>query len=444
MKTDLSFAFKPFARASTRTDVRARRARAFARGLKASGGEGLVALANETGPEGEALIGLGNELGEATADGWIRIAYGEHAHDQGLQRFGRAQADEMVGYFKNGWNRLKRAITGLPIYSGHPDLADQLRKQRTALANDAQRAALDRRIAELDRQYTDKREYGAIADMQARDDGLYLKPVLPPAGEALVNAGKNRFSPHWLAKAIGQEHGRTVFAPVHLLSIGLTDRPNIADTSLINSKPENQPMNPVLQKKLIELLAALGRTPLANEATDDQFTAELTASIPVATALAHRPEATALANEQGKVTELQGKVTELQAKITTADTALANEKKAHGDTIKARNEALVVAAIKTGRVPEANKVVWLGRLERDFATESVALANETGALKTTSRTADLGARTQPNAASEQFTALVNEALPKHGNDWGKTWRAVAATTKGKELLIKMDQKPAAA
>jgi len=437
MKTTVSFDFKPFGRASARAVARARHARGFARALSAHCGLGLVALANEAGPDGEALIGLGNELGEAAADGWVRIAYGEHTHDQGIQRFGRAQADEMVGYFKNGWNRLKRAVAGLPIFNGHPDLADQLRKQRTALANDAQRAVLDRRIAELDRQYPDRREYGAIADMQARDDGLYLKPVLPPAGEALVNSGKNRFSPHWLAKAIGTERGRTVYAPVFLLSIGLTDRPNIADTSLINSQPE------IMNKKLlIQLLAALGRTPLANEATDEQINTELTAALPAAAALAQRPEATALANEQTARTTAETQLNEAKTKLTTAETALANERTAHAATVKARNEALVGEAIKAGRITEANKTVWLGRLERDFATESVALANETGTMKTTPRTGDLGTRTQPNAASEQFTALVNEALPKHGNNWQKAWTAVGTTAKGKELLKKMDEKSA--
>ncbi len=407
-------------------------------------GLSLTPLANESPITGEALIGFANEV-TATEDGWIRIGYGEHEHEQGIQRFGRAQAEEMVGYFRNTWNRLKRAVTGLPIFSGHPDLADQLRKQRTALANDGQRAALDRRIAELERQYPDKREYGAIADMQAREDGLYLQPVLPPSGEALVNAGRNRFSPHWLAKTLGQERGRTVYAPVYLLSIGLTDRPNIAETSLINSQPEK--MN---KKLLIQILAALGRTPLANEATDEQINAELNAALPIATALAQRPETTALVNEQGKVTELTTKVTELTSQLSTLNsqlgesrTSLANEKSAHTATIKARNEALVTGAIKAGCVTEANKAVWLGRLERDFAAESVALANEAAAMKTTSRTGDLGARKEPSAASEQFTALVNEAMPKHGNNWQKAWAATKATAAGKALYEKMNQTPAA-
>ncbi|QYM80280.1 phage protease [Horticoccus luteus] len=394
----------------------------------------LAALANEAPFAGEPMVGLGNEIAATDGDGWARIPYGEHEHELGIQRFGRAQAEEMVSYFKNTWNRLKRALSGLPIYKGHPDLADVLRKQRTALANEAQRAALDRKIAELERQYPDKREYGTIADMEARDDGLYIKPVLGPAGVALVNEGRDRFSPHWLGKILGEERGRTVYGPAMFLSIGLTDRPNIAGTSLVNTKPAT--MNKTL---LIQLLAALGRTPLANEATDDQFNAELTAALPIATALAQRPEATALANEQTARGTAETQLNETKAKLNTTETALANEKSAHASTIKARNEALVADAVKAGRILEANRTVWLGRLERDFAVESVALANESGALKTTSRTNDLGNRKEPNAAADQFTALVNEAMPQHGNDWAKAWKAVKATKQGKELFDKMDK-----
>lgn len=402
----------------------------------------LVALANEAAPAGTSLVGLGNELGAGGADGWARIPYGEHEHELGIQRFFRPQAEEMVGYFKNAWNQLKRALSGLPVYKGHPDLVDQLRSQRAALANDrAALAGLDRQIAELERRYPDRREYGTIADMEARDDGLYIKPVLSPAGVALVNEGRKFFSPHWLGKTVGQERGRTVFGPAYFLSIGLTDRPNIAGTSLVNTKP--QPMNKTLLALVSQLLAAIGRTPLANEATEDQVSAELTAAVPVATALAKRPESTALANEQGKVTELTTKVTDLSAKVATAETALANERTAHAQTIKARNEALVDAAVKSGHIAEADKPVWLGRLERAFAAESVALANEKNALKTKPKTEGLGKRTVPNAAAEQFTALVNEAMPKHGNDWQKSWNAVKATAKGKELFAKMDEKPTA-
>lgn len=371
-----------------------------------------VPLANEAPPAHDfEVIGLGNEISAIDEDGWAKVPFGDHPYDtggqKGLQRFDKAAAEEMVGYFKNVWNRLKRAISGLSVFRGHPD--------HPAFAN----------------VHKDKTTYGTVADMKVGDDGLYIRPILTPEGVALVNSGLKYFSPHWLAKTVGGPADRPIFSPVFLKSIGLTDRPNIGGTSLVNSKPT---MN---KAHIIALLAALGRN-VAADATDEQINQELVAATPLANSLLKRPEQTALANEQGKVTALTGERDEAKRKQTEAETALANEQTAHKSTIKARNEALVDGAIRAGRIVEANKAVWLGRLERDFATESVALANEQGALKTQARTAHLGARGEPNEARDKFVALVNEAMPKHGNDWSASWAAVKATKEGKALHAQMD------
>jgi hypothetical protein len=368
----------------------------------------LTALANEAPPAHDyEFIGLSNEIAAVDGEGWARIPYGDHPHEKGLQRFSKADAEEMVSYFKNTWNRLKRVVSGLPILRGHPD------------------------HAEFANQHKDKTSYGTVADMEARDDAFYLKPVVTPAGEALIASGLKYFSPHWLARKVGLANGKPIFAPVFLVSIGLTDRPNIGGTSLVNSKPT---MN---NAHLIALLAAIGRN-VAADATDEQIDAEIVAATPLANSLLQRPEPTALANEQTKVTTLTTEVAGLKTQLTDAGTALANEKAAHQATIKARNVALVDGAVRAGRITEASKPVWLGRLERDFATESVALANEQGAIKTHARTGNLGDRKEPTEASAQFTALVNEAMPKHGNSWDRAWAAVKATKEGKALLAKMD------
>lgn len=364
------------------------------------------------------MTGLVNELAVDQADGWALIPYGEWPHDQGLQRFGKAEAEEMVGYFKNPWNRIKRALVGMPIFKGHPDLP--------ALAN----------------QYPDKTVYGQIFDMEARDAGLALRLVLSEEGAALVNEkGLTKFSPHWLAKTLGIEAGRTVFGPVFMKSIGLTDRPNIAVTSLVNSAPggaaENQPQSHPMNKLIIALLAALGR-PLANEATETQISEALTAAVPVATALLQRPEATALANEQTARTTAESRLSELT-------TALANERTALANAIEAHANTLVNHAVVAGRITEADKPIWLGRLKRDFASESTALANCQPVVKTKAKTEQLGNRKPASAAGDEFTALVNEAMPRHANNWTAAWAAVKATAKGKALFEQMNlQEDAAA
>jgi hypothetical protein len=403
----------------------------------------LTALANEAGPADVEIIGLSNELTAATAEpGWARVGYGEWLHEEGVQRFDRAAAEEMVGYFKNTWNQIKRAVVGLPVFRGHPDLIDQREKSLANAKDAATRATLQEQIAELKRRYPDRSNYGNIADLEARADGLYIKPVLSDNGAALVNdMGLKFFSPHWLARKLPAENGRPVFSPALLLSIGLTDKPNIAGTSLVNSVPpgaaeKNPQSKQVMNKLVLALLAALGR-PLANEATEQQISEALTAALPVATSLLTRPEPTALANEQSARTVAENKIVELTTKLTAADTALANEQTAHKATCKARNEALVGAAVASGRIAEATKAVWIGRLERDFATEAVALANEKPVMKTHGKTEQLGDRKVINTARDQFTALVNERCTK-GESWDSAWQSVRRSDAGKALYEQMN------
>ncbi|MCX6954326.1 MAG: hypothetical protein NTV51_19415 [Verrucomicrobia bacterium] len=285
----------------------------------------------------------------ADSSGWACIPYGEWPHAQGLQRFGRAEADAMVGYFKNTWNRIKRAVVGMPVFRGHPDLP-------AAAA-----------------QYPDRTVYGTVADLEARDDGLYLRPVLSAAGAALVNEqGLAFFSPHWLAQRLPDEDGRAVFAPALLVSIGLTDRPNITGTSLVNTEPEP--------------------TTLANETAArtaaETRVAELTAQLSALhTQLAIATAAHAVAT--GRITEAEQTAwrDRLTADFTTASAALANER------------------------PGA-------------------------ALKLAARTRDLGARKPAGPASDRFIALVNDRTAK-GEPWESAWAAVKATAEGRALFEQM-------
>lgn len=448
MKSAPSFSFRfngpvakphpsPVQAAGTRQRARAR----HVQGLQISGlnpgfeAGAWVALANEAMPDGTPLVGLSNELGVIGGDGWAIIPYGDHPNERGLQPFGRAEAERMVGYFKNTWNSIKRAFVGMPVYRGHPDMAKTVRVELQREKDPAKRAGLQALINTIERRYPDKTVYGTITDLEARDTGLALRVVLTEEGAALVNEqGLGSFSPHWLGIAgAPSPDGKPTQRPIFLVSIGLTDRPNIPGTSLVNDQPDFPAMNHKLL--LIQLLAAMGR-PLANEASEEQIAAAQAAAIAAAPGLLARPEATALVNEQGRVTQLTGE-------LGTANIALANERAAHEATRKARNELLVVAAIQAGRITEAQKPVWLGRLERDFAGESVALANEQGAVKTRARTDGVGARKPGNSASDQFTALVNERVAK-GENWTAAWEAVKGTTEGKALYDEMNKAPAVA
>lgn len=393
---------------------------------------GLTALVNELPADLEPLTGIGNELALTGGDGWALIPYGDHPNTRGLQRFGKTSAQEMHGYFRNAWNTIKRAFVGMPIYRGHPDQADTVARERDREKDPAKRRQLDALVNEIMRRYPDRTIYGTIADIEVREDGLAIKPILTEAGAALVNEkGLKFFSPHWLARDLPAENGREIKEPIYLVSIGLTDRPNIAGTSLVNTQPDSP-----MKELIIKLLAALGRTSLTNEATDEQLNTELAAVVPIAQELVKRPEPTALVNEQTARTTAENELAATKEKLTQAETALANEQAAHAAVVKSRNEALVNEAVVAGRITEAQKPVWIGRLERDFDTEVKALANEQ-AVKTTPKTGDLGQGKAMSNAAGQFTTLVNERVSK-GESWDAAWANVKRTAAGKALYEQMN------
>lgn len=370
----------------------------------------------------EPLIGLPNTLDLTAGDGWAQIApYGRWPHREGLQVFERADAEAIVAQFKSTWGRIKRAVVGIPLFRGHPD--------HIQFANT----------------HTDATAYGQWSDLAARADGLWGRPVISPAGAALIESGLKYLSPNWRCLRVPLANS-AVWRPRILDSVGLTDTPNIPGRSLVNTTPP--PMNPSL---LLQLLTALG-LPVEPAPTDDQLNAHLTAAIPLAKSLAARPDpasttaptasnspSTPAAVSDPAATKPVANETTTAAATTVA--ALHSQLSALSSQLTAaqaaRNAALVTAAVSLGRIPEAARPVWLGRLERDFAAESVALANESGALKTTPRTAALGTRKLDSAAAEQFTALVNEALPAHAHNWSAAWAAVKATAKGQQLFTQM-------
>lgn len=394
----------------------------------------LTALVNEAPVEMVHLVGLSNEFGGTlAADGWAMVPYGEHGNSRGQQIFGREQAEQMVGYFKNGWNQLKRAFRGMPIVKGHPDFADELRKELGRTTGTAARHRLQSQINELDRRYPDKTVYGTIADMEAREHGLALKPVLTEAGLALVNAGLSSFSPHWLGTDVPGRPGAK--APVYMVSIGLTDRPNIAGTSLINDaplsvSPVNEPNPPTKDTTMPTwLLELLG---LAADATEEQVKAKLQELLDKkdateATAKVAEAE-TALANERAAIQGTRAQLTTAQLDLKRAQTALANER-------TERATALVNDAVTGGKITEAQKPVWIARLETNFKAEATALANEQ-AVKTSGVTGSLGQRKGGMPAKEQFTALVNEKIAT-GMPRDDAWQSVKRTEQGKALLAEM-------
>jgi len=119
----------------------------------------------------------------------------------------------MVEHFHSFRGRLRRRFGGLPVYIGHPD-DPQFRQQPG---------------------HQDTRAYAWIQDMDARDDGLCVLTKWSEAGLRLLrNAFFKFLSPRWEMQSL--EPGK--FRPVRLLSVGLTNYPNIPGDAIANQTAE--------------------------------------------------------------------------------------------------------------------------------------------------------------------------------------------------------------
>ncbi|WP_269540151.1 phage protease [Cerasicoccus fimbriatus] len=158
------------------------------------------------------ITGLANEIPSVTqrSSAWLRLAeYGDWPHSQGLQRFTRQSAEQLVKNFKSLRGRLARKFGGLPVYIGHPD-DDHFAGQSG---------------------HADTRAYAWIDALDARPDGLYVLPRWSDAGQNLLrNAFYKFLSPRWAMKPLGDG----VFEPVRLISVGLTNQPNIPGDAIAN------------------------------------------------------------------------------------------------------------------------------------------------------------------------------------------------------------------
>jgi hypothetical protein len=351
-------------------------------------GARLVAAANDSG-----LIRVIGAINEAigTAD-WVRIApYGEWPNEVGLQVFDRAGAEKMIAAFNTVVEKAANLWRGLPIYEGHPDNAEWLKKNPGY-----------KRLA-----------VGRVKELQARDDGLWGRVAFNEQGNAIVRGDAPAYeaqSPHWGMAPITYR-GKRAMHPEALYSLGLTNTPNIPGTQLGLNEAIEPEISTAMKSQLIQLLAALGKT-VAADATDDQLTAALNEATPIATA------AVAAVNELATV---KPKLTTAEAALTTATNESATLRTQVTAERAARAEAVLTAAMNEGRITEAQRPEWLGKLtaaNADFA----ALSTELGALKkavnTRSQVKGLGARKDEAAADTATITAINEAVAKEEKESG--------------------------
>lgn len=303
---------------------------------------------------------------DVAAGGHLFVPYGEFPHARGVQRFDRAAAEELVTNFNKPWPRLKRlANIGTPIYIGHPDVPGQQHL------------------------YPDSKAYGWIESMQAEATGLRIVPKWSAPGARMISNAHYRYhSVYWDAVP----DGKGGFRPCYLISVGLTNAPNIPVPALANDAgptTEHPPM-----KLSPELLKLLGLEETADEA----------AVIQAVTAL--KSKVTAVENE---VTQLKAGKTETDAAKAQAETAKAGAeeaKKALENAIaEVRKQRVVIAldrAVAEGRVLPCDREAESVRL--------VSLANDTALTTELDKLAALPVKVKTKSVTDGAAGHKDKAL----------------------------------
>jgi len=324
---------------------------------------------------------IANEL-RIDASGYAMIApFGDatnYAHDlkdgkqiKVIQRFDRSLAEALVQAFNSPLSKIKRKfMAGVDIFNGHPDIPGQ------------------------EDRYPDAKPKGVIADLEVRENGLYGLPIFNDDGSDLVEQKRLRaFSARWAVDQVGVANdGTPIMAPNRLVSVGLTNNPNLP-VELLNHRAQahNTKDTDMDKKKLIEGLTKCGLT-LANEATDDDILKAITdvvtegakakadlttANAKVAAADTAKAEAeTTLANEKQAITTLTQERDKAVSDLANTKTALEASQKAH-------RTLLLDTALADGRVKPCDRPSWDAKLTADLANASTELAALKPALKTT-------------------------------------------------------------
>lgn len=327
---------------------------------------------------------------ELDNDGWALIApFGEHPKSRiarvngipTLQKFiqvlDNESADQVLAKENSLFGKLKRAIIGIPVYKGHPDLKTY--------------------APETIRQVEKKQVIGVIDQVRKSSRGIEAHFAVTPEGAAAIeNEGCKYPSPLWFVKQSGVfRQEAEIVRPLHLISVGLSDHPNISGVeALANARgAETTEETEPDMKLIIGYLTGQG-VALANteSATESQV---LEALQKFHTAKAG--EVVALSNEKstiaGKITKLETDVTAEKSKVT----ALENEKTTLGGKVvalenafkserKGRAEMAVDLAIQKGKLTIAERPAQITALENcadeaAFLTASTALLQKSKVVK---------------------------------------------------------------
>lgn len=284
-----------------------------------------------TDPDGWAMIA---PFGDFPGVAMFRNDQGQYERVHAIQRVDKEAAQDMVSRFKSPLQRLKRFVRGLPIFRGHPDSPGGLGDR-----------------------FPDKACKGLISDLAVRGNGLYGKPVLNNEGLDLVESGQARaFSARWSSEWVAKIGGKDVFRPNELMSVGLTNHPNLP----VEWLNESDQLNGVEISKVIAWLNILGAQ-LAEDATPDQVQEAM-----------DRIEA--IVSLPKELQAVKAETANLKVRLDCARQELGDVRGHLDDVRQSRINLLLDRAQSEGRIHVGQRGEWARRLAASFDNESRNLA----------------------------------------------------------------------
>lgn len=352
-----------------------------------------------------ALVSAINVALGTGAEEWSTIRYGVYPNEVGLQVFDREAAEEIVKAANSLRSRMATTFRGEPIYVGHPD------EPSWAQANPAVRMEA----------------VGRMPEFQVTDAGLKIRHAWNEEGKRLIGGEApvyDSYSPRWGMRPITYQ-GRKAFRPVELYSIGLTNRPNIPGTMIgLNEALPTDPFSSAkkqttttMKELLIKLLAALGHT-VAADTPDESFAGLVDTATGKIKDMKPAAEVAA-ANEKLLAAETQ--LTAARREVTTAVNEAATLRTQFAAERSARAAVIVAVAVNEGRIPEAQRAEWLGKLtadKADFAAVEGELKKLKVSINTRSKVDGLGNRRGETIGDKSVVTAVNEALQKKMQESG--------------------------
>jgi len=347
-------------------------------------------------------------------EGWALIApFGEHPKTRFVKKNGTVQrenfiqvldhqsADQLLARENSLFRRIRRAVVGIPVYKGHPDLGDFAPESASG---------------------SEKKEIiGTIDKIRKSARGLEAHFILTPAGaDAVEREGRKFPSALWYVQPVGRRGGAVLARPFKLLSAGLTAHPNISGVeSLANARPAGATQEPTtLEEPDMKLIAgwllANGVT-LAN--ADSPAESQLLEALQKLHASA-AGEAAALGNEN---TELKSQISNLKSTAAVLENENGALKAQAAAERKGRAAAVVDLAIARGKLAVAERPVRLEALENaaDFERDCAALLGSAARFKTTG-SAESGKILANHGAAGDAREEYCAAVERHMKETGET------------------------